>query len=263
MEAQALTPTQVIKKDLNLMKDQFKNALPSHISVEKFINTIQTAMITSPDLAEANRTSFYGACMKAASDGLLPDGKEAALVKFKTKDQVLVQYMPMIGGLLKKVRNSGELSTITAQIVYKNDDFSFYIDSDGEHLEHRPDVFSDRGAMVGCYALAKTKDNSVYIEVLTTNEINAIEKVSRAKFGPWKGPFRNEMIKKSAIRRLSKRLPMSTDVENSIKADDDLFLPSKEVQEVQAEQLEQAEVKRIEEKETPKNLEKLLTEGEI
>jgi hypothetical protein len=44
--------------------------------------------------------------VKLAQDGLLPDGREAAVVMFGNK----AQAMPMIAGILKKVRQSGEVA---------------------------------------------------------------------------------------------------------------------------------------------------------
>lgn len=214
-----------LKKQIALMEPQFKAALPTHIPPERFVRVVQTALGNTPALLTANRNSFFAACMKSAQDGLLPDGKEAALVTFKNKSgEVMVQYMPMISGILKKVRNSGELSTITSQIVYEKDEFNYFIDADGEHISHKPNMFADRGKPLGVYALAKTKDGGVYIEVMTTQQVNDVKKVSRgANNGPWAGAFETEMWKKTVIRRLSKRLPMSTDLELVIKADDDLY----------------------------------------
>lgn len=220
----ALTPAQAVKKDLAAMKDQFKSALPNHISPEKFVRTIQTAVGTAPNLVVANKQSLFASAMKAAQDGLLPDGKEAAIVTFKNKQgEQIAQYMPMVGGILKKVRNSGELASITSQIVYKNDEFKFFIDDDGEHLSHTPELFKERGEAIGVYALAKTKDGAVYIEFMNSDEIKKVQNVSRGKNGPWSGPFASEMWRKTAIKRLSKRLPMSTDLEFTMRADDDLY----------------------------------------
>ena len=216
----AIKPLEEISQALTRMEPAFKQALPSHVPVEKLRRVLITAISQNPDLQTADRPSLYNACMKAAQAGLIPDGKEAALVIFKTQ----VQYMPMVAGILKLVRNSGELSTITSQIVHKNDAFDFYVDGDGEHLLHRPLTFGDRGEKIGVYALAKTKDGAVYIEVMTTAQVMAIKGVSRAQNGgPWAGPFAEEMWRKSAIRRLSKRLPMSTDLERVVHADDDMY----------------------------------------
>ena len=215
-----VTPIQALRTTMEApeMREQIKKALPPHINVDKFIRVAVTAASNEPKLLEANRLSFYNACMKAAADGLVPDGKEAALVIFGPG----VTYMPMVAGILKKVRNSGELASITAQIVHKNDKFKYWIDGDGEHIEHEPLMFSDRGDKIGVYALAKTKDGAVYIEVLTVEQVMAIRGIARSKTA-WDGPFATEFWKKSAIRRLSKRLPMSTDLEQVIERDDDLY----------------------------------------
>lgn len=219
-----LTPIQALKGDIQKMEGQFKSALPSHIPVEKFVRVIQTAIGNTPALANAERNSLFGAAMKSAQDGLLPDGREAAIVTYRNKQgQNIANYLPMVGGILKKVRNSGELSSITSQIVYENDEFEFFVDEDGEHLKHKPIMFGDRGKPIGVYALAKTKDGGIYMEVMSMGEINAIKNASRGKNGPWSGDFEHEMWRKSAIKRLSKRLPMSTDIEMTIRADDELY----------------------------------------
>lgn len=230
-----LTPIEDIRNNLKVMEPQFKAALPPHISVDKFLRVAMTAIQTSPILLQKNRQSLFASCMKASQDGLLPDGKESALVPYKDN----VQYIPMVAGILKKIRNSGELSSITSQIVHEKDSFRYWIDSEGEHLEHTPNIFSDRGNPIGVYALAKTKDNSVYIEVMTLDQINKVKKMSKAlESGPWSGPFEHEMWKKTAIRRLSKRLPMSTDLETVIRRDDELYeieSPQVETTETQVE----------------------------
>lgn len=227
VQSKALKPVDALKQTVQSMQPQFKAGLPPHISPEKFVRVVQTAINNTPALAQANRQSFFSAAMKAAQDGLLPDGKEAAFVTFGKGEQATVQYMPMVGGILKKVRNSGELSMITAQVVFEADKFRYWIDTDGEHIEHEPSLFGDRGKAKGVYALAKTKDGAVYIEFLTVADVMAIKNVSRSKnSGPWAGDFEHEMWRKSAIRRLSKRLPMSTDLEMTIHADDEVFMPA-------------------------------------
>jgi recombination protein RecT len=108
-----------VRADLGRMSSEFKAALPAAIPVERFIRTAVTAVQMDPNLLAADRRSLYGACMKAAQDGLQLDGREAALVIFKDRRSGTskVQYMPMVGGILKKIRNSGEISTITSRYV--------------------------------------------------------------------------------------------------------------------------------------------------
>lgn len=227
-----INPVDDLKNQIQLMKPQIKAALPPHIEVDKFTRVVMTALVSNPDLVKATRQSFFGACLKMAADGLICDGRESAIVTFKNKQgEFIAQYMPMVGGILKKVRQSGELLSITANIVHENDKFTWFIDADGEHVEHRPLVFGDRGKAIGVYALAKTKDGGLYVEIMDVNQINAVKNSSRSKeYGPWSSAFSEEMWKKTAIRRLSKRLPMSTDLEQTIKRDDDLYLPEPDKQ---------------------------------
>lgn len=219
--AREITPMEHVRQTLTRMESEFKAALPPQIPVERFIRTTLTAVQMNPDLLDTDRRSLLAGCMKAAQDGLLVDGREAALVIFKTKNGPMVQYMPMLGGILKKLRNSGELSSIAAHVVYENDQFEYEL-GDNEAIKHKPFLGRDRGKMIAAYAIAKTKDGSVWREVMSAAEIDAVRNVSRAKdFGPWSGPFASEMWRKTVLRRLAKRLPSSADVDQVFESDNE------------------------------------------
>lgn len=221
-----MLPTDQIKMTLTNLTPQFKTVLPQHISVEKFVRVAQTAILTNQSIANCERNSIYAACIKSAEHGLLPDGNEGSIVPFGNK----AVFMPMIGGILKKIRNSGELSSITAQAIYENDFFDYGVNKEGEYIEFKPLLFGERGAMIGVFAMAITKDNASYVEVMTNEQINKVRESSRSKnSGPWKDWF-EEMSKKTVIRRLAKRLPMSTDLESVVK-DVDQYYDFKQVEE--------------------------------
>jgi len=220
-ELKQLAPVDEIKLTLSKMANQFKAALPPQVSVERFTRVAMTAISQTPSLVKCERNSLYSAFMRCAQSGLLPDGKEAAIVPFGDK----ATFMPMVAGILKQVRNSGELASITPGIIKEKDQFRYWVDSDGAHLNHEPELFKERGAVIGAYALAKTKDGATYIDVMPMDEIEKIRNVSRSKdSGPWK-QWWDEMAKKSVIRRLAKLLPSSTDLESLLREDDDLFMP--------------------------------------
>ena len=221
-----LTVVNEVRGALEKMQPQFKLALPPHVPPEKFVRVLMTAVQATPKLLEADRQSLYQAAMKSAADGLLCDGREAALVTFNTKSGTLVQYMPMIAGILKKVRNSGELESVSAQVVYEHDIFEFQL-GDNETISHKwPALGVDRGKPIGAYAIAHIKGGGIYREVMTEAQIQSVRNVSRAKdSGPWSGPFADEMRRKTVLRRLAKRLPMSTDLETVMQADDPMFMP--------------------------------------
>ena len=108
MTTAAITPINEVRQSLERMKPEFARTLPPQIDPEKFVRVSITAVQNMPALLECDRKTLYSACMKCATDGLLPDGREAAIVKFGSS----AQYMPMVAGIMKKVRQSGELLTL-------------------------------------------------------------------------------------------------------------------------------------------------------
>jgi recombination protein RecT len=69
------------------------------------------------------------------------------------------------------------------------------------------------------------KDGEKSREFMDVDQINAIRQRSRSgKSGPWVSDF-DEMAKKTVVRRHSKRLPMSTDLDDLLRSDDEQFLP--------------------------------------
>lgn len=217
----ALTPIAQMRNTLTSMSAEFKAALPAQIPVDRFVRTAITAVQMQPQLLEADRRSLLGTCMKAAQDGLLLDGREAAPVIFRTKDGPKVQYMPMVGGILKKIRNSGELASISAHVVYERDNFDYEL-GDDERIMHKPHLGDDRGKPVAVYAIAKTKDGAIYREVMSLAEVNKVRNASRAaNAGPWVDWW-DEMARKTVIRRIAKRLPSSADLEQTLDADNEV-----------------------------------------
>jgi recombination protein RecT len=220
----------IFRGNVAKMEPQFRAALPPQIQTEKFMRVVVTAVQSDPNLLAADQRSLFQSSMKAAQDGLIPDGREAALVVFNKKNRQTgqyekhVQYMPMMGGILKKIRNSGELGSISANVVHEKDQFDYEL-GDEEKIFHKPHLGAARGKPIAVYAIARMKDSSIYREVMSVEEVEAIRSISRAKDdGPWKDHW-GEMAKKTVLRRLSKRLPMSTDLDTVMSRDDDLYEP--------------------------------------
>lgn len=219
----------VSKSDLAVLEREAIRVLPSHIGADKFVRVVTTALHSNTDLANADRASLFQAAMKCALDGLMPDGKEAAFVVFKTKDRMTgryvqkVQYLPMIGGILKKVRQSGELGSLVCNVVCEGDDFRHWVDDAGEHITHETNIEAEGRKVKAAYAIVTTKDGGKYHEVMTLAQIQEVRSTSRAKDdGPWVSWF-GEMARKTVLRRLSKRLPMSTDLQRTIQRDDEMY----------------------------------------
>ncbi len=225
--AQNAQPIVAFKSQLDQRMEQFKNALPAHMPPERFARVVLTAVQNNPDLLNADRQALWNACMRAAQDGLLPDGREGAIVIYNTKEKgqyvKKAQWMPMVFGIVKKVRNSGQLAMITARVVYDGDQYRYWLDEDGEHILYEPCEQPNKNVVRVVFACAKTKDGELLVEPLTPSDIEKIRNSSRAKDnGPWVDWW-EEMAKKSAIRRLAKRLPMSSDLDDLVRRDDDLY----------------------------------------
>lgn len=214
-----LTPQDEICKTIATYEPQFKASLPPQIPSAKFIRVAQTAIRQNPGLADLDRQSLYAALHKCAADGLIPDGRDAVIVPRKGK----AVYMPMVGGICKKARNSGEIKTLAAMLVFENDRYEHWIDENGEHFKHVP-CRGEKGKQILTYAYCQTKDGGLYFEEIDETQMAAIEKQAAEAGSAWQGPFKTEMKKKSAIRRLLKyRVPSSTDVDEIIRADDEIY----------------------------------------
>lgn len=227
------TEVTVFNHSLVAMKSQFQAALPAHISADKFIRVVQTVTALNPDLLMADRRSLFGAATKCAQDGLIPDGREAALVIFNqntgTKQNPKwiksVQYMPMVAGIMKKVRNSGTIKNWSVHVVKDNDQFDYEL-GDDERLSHKP-ALKNRGKTIAAYSIVTLKDGTKTREVMSVEEMEAVRKRSKnADSGPWVSDT-DEMYRKTVIRRHAKRLDTDTEeadriIAQTIRADDEL-----------------------------------------
>lgn len=224
--ALAKTQADPIRQAVDKMAPEFKAALPAHVPVEKFIRVAMTAINSDPGLQQADRRSLFSAVTKLAQDGLLPDGREAALVIFNTKDRdsggwvKKVQAMPMVAGLLKMMRQSGEVAWIDAHVVRAGDHFQYRPGIDETPI-FEPDWFGERGDVIGAYAIARLKSGEIVPpEIMNRQQIEAVRAVSRSKDrGPWVDWF-DQMALKTVLRRYMKRLPTSTDVLDAFDRDE-------------------------------------------
>jgi len=209
-----------LQQSLSARKDEIAKALPGHITVDKFIRTAQTAIVSTRNIEKAKPGPLLQAISKAAADGLILDGREAALVIDYNGD---AQYRPMMRGLLKLAYNSGRVKSISVQIACENDDFE-YVLGDDERINHKINFKSPRGTPIAVYAIATLDGGEVMREVMTVDQVNGIRdrsdayrafKAGKIKSTPWSTDW-EEMARKTVFRRLSKYLPSSTDKEGRL-----------------------------------------------
>ncbi|WGM03802.1 recombinase RecT [Arsenophonus nasoniae] len=192
-----------------IMQQGIAALLPAQVTPEQFTRTAATALIENTDLQKADKQSLVLALTRCAKDGLMPDGREAALIVRKQK----AVYMPMVDGVIKRARQSGQVANIIAKVVYAQDEFEYVIDENGEHLTHRP-AFVDGDEVVKVYAFAKLNSGELVVEVMSRADVEKIRntvKSAKDLSSPWVKWF-DRMALKTVIHRLARRLPCASEL---------------------------------------------------
>jgi recombination protein RecT len=201
------------------------------IAPERFVRALLTTVSMYPKLLRADRRSFWDASSRSAIDGLLPDGREAALVPFENRRQIdgrwtsvlTVQYIPMIGGYRRLVREAG--IDWHLRVVHAKDQFEHML-GDEERISHKPSDDEDPGPWTHVYAIAKRgreiiardvmnraavfriRDRSQgWQSMLRLDEKDRERAMSKSAWVVWE----EEMALKTVAKRQVKVLPLSTD----------------------------------------------------
>ncbi len=183
------------------------------------------AVIEKPDLGECTPESLLLSIKRAACSGLSAAsfGRDWYLVpRYNSKvggkeANFQVGYM----GYIHLAKTAG-LPFIKAEIVYENDDFRLGADDKGCHIVHEFDPKRDRGPWIGAYSMTKDRKGTVDFEWMTKAEIMAVKARSKASSGPWITD-EGEMVKKTVLRRHSKRWLLSPGAKEAIAADDEII----------------------------------------
>ncbi len=175
-------------------------------------------MIENAELQKADKQSLVLALTRCAKDGLMPDGREAALVVRSTKvnNQFVKKavYMPMVDGVIKCACQSGQVSSIFVDVVYEADEFKRWADERGKHFKHISNDTEERGEIRLVYAVAKLKNGEFLMEVMSRADVEKIrDTVQSAKYdsSPWVKWF-DRMALKTVIHRLARRLPCASEL---------------------------------------------------
>ena len=201
---------------------QIKSVIASNLTPEKMARIALNELRNNDFLAKIaiqNPESFVNAVIQASHLGLEIGGTlgQAYLVPFKGE----IKMMPGYRGLLSLSRRSGEITSINAEIVYENDEFDLELGIEIK-VKHKPRLDSSRGEPRLAYMVAHFKDGGHHFEWMGIAEIMEIKLRSSAvqsaaktsKKTPW-DTDRDEMIRKTVIRRGWKYLPMSIEMQTA------------------------------------------------
>lgn len=204
------------------LPSRIKETLPAHLKPDRFMRVAYAALVRTPKLQECTKLSVIDCLVRLSQVGLEPDGRMAHLIPFKdNKSGAMIATLVIdYKGLVDIVRRSGEVSTVEARAVHKNDDFKFVFGSN-QYLRHVPCMDDEPGEVIAAYSFVKFKDGSESFHVMSKREIDAIRSRSKSPDkGPWVSDY-EAMAAKTTFRPHSKWLPFSPELREKIWADDD------------------------------------------
>jgi len=218
-----------VKGMLEKNKDAITASLPRGFdNPNRMIRAAVNAISTTPTLAKCTPESLFISIVKGFSLGLEPNGVLAHgyLVPFKDKGVDKAQFMPGYRGLIELARRSGKIKEIYATEVHENDMLEVSMGT-GKELIHKPNMFSDRGKILGYYAVFKLDDGAVDFEIMNMEQIEKIKNMSKAgssNYSPWNSGHYDEMARKTVIKKLLKRAPMTVEAAAAVKDDNSVAM---------------------------------------
>lgn len=208
-------------------REEIARALPAHIQFDRFERNLANAVMREPKLLRVDPRVVFREVCKIAALGLVLDPQlgEAYLIVDRHNDvQARVGYR----GLMKLAHQSGKVSAIYAHDICEFDHCKISLGTE-KNIVHEPDFMKPRGQVGAYYAVVRFKDGTTDFEPMSLNEINAIRDRSDAyrafskgliKSTPW-ATDPGEMGKKTVLRRMLKRVPMSPDLESALSMEDE------------------------------------------
>lgn len=192
---------------------------------EALVRYTMAELSVNDDLRSCTPTSIYLALLSCAVTGLVP-GKlrgYSFLVPFGNnrkgpdgKDVRVQEATFMMGWRgVKHIGYRSGLHLISA-VIHENDKFDYDVGTK-RFVTYTP-ALRGAGPIIGAAAWAELPNGRLEVEFLNMETLNAIKAAAtRIRKSPaWDGPFRDQMERKSALKRLGKQVDMG---EEFFKAD--------------------------------------------
>lgn len=206
---------------LDLRQQQLGTLLSdSGIDPKRFLEVARRALALDPGLVQHDHGALMQAFVNAATDGLLPDKRQGAIVVYGGKPA----WVPMVQGLLEVAYRSGNFKSIEARVVYDGDFFEYEL-GDDPWIKHRPKARpagQPPRPIIAAYAVAKTVNGGIFREIFEPEDIRKVAAVSKSVNGPAKN-WLEEMTRKGPLRRMWKYLPKSDQMNQLADRDNDIY----------------------------------------
>ena len=234
MAVQRIAPqgqTKTMSHLIERAKPRFAAVATRYLGEERLCALAMSMWNKDNKLRNCSPESFLRAIYKAGQLGLDPTGigNQGHIVAYKGEAQFIRGW----GGVVTMAARRG--INIATFAVYEGDEFEVarYVNESGyylglHHVEKR-DNPDEIGEVRAAYAVANSKEwAQPMIEVVWKHDIEKIRRNSASPNSPaWKGWY-SEMARKTAVNRLSKRLPLFVEVKTTKEEGNGSFSVAKE-----------------------------------
>lgn len=214
-----MSELEIFKKALEVKTDSFKAVLGTDHATAHFMQSLITIVGKNPkwlDETKVYRPSLYQCAMDAAEVGLplATNLRQAYFVPrwSKKTGKEHVAYEISVHGLKTLAFRNGKISGFQSAIVLKDDVFEFELGTNAflKHIPRRPST----SEVIAVWASAEFNSGAKPIfQIVWKEELDKIRKLSKSDF--WTNWY-DEMVKKTAIRRLCKALDVCPELQRAI-----------------------------------------------
>ena len=206
---------------------ELAKVLPSAKEVARFMSCALDQLAdpkVGAKLAQCTLPSFYNAIKKSARSGILPDGVNAYLIPYGKECTLQFSFR----GLCDMAIREGIALKFDSDVVRENDVFRW---SNGQLVEHTVVDWDEeaRGEIVGVWVRAYLPDADgeynpdLHVdERMSKAQVDKIRSKSQNPNGVW-GEWYEEMMKKSCVKRMFKRMRNTPTLAEAISEDNKEF----------------------------------------
>ena len=203
----------------NAIQDKKNNllALPEKITQEQkttlalrglhpavFQETLTEAILNNPKIPKANYESLARALRECCQSGMLPNGRDSALI---VNGDGSVKYLQMRDGIAKLFHRLAKGSEIRSNYVREGETVTVTTDSvDGDRVSTNIDFGAELGEVIGAWCVITVPGYKPFAHVFDRNDIASARAASsvRGQGGPWDkwtGRMAEKAVVKSAVRK--------------------------------------------------------------
>lgn len=212
-------------KDMLMHEQQLSRLqaiLPPTIPAARLVEQTLSMCLKTPDLMECHPMSIWDGIKQAAELGLELSGPlgQAYLVPRWNSEFGCQMATFQVGyrGFANLAYRSSLVGCFRGVTVFENDEFEITLGTSPK-IHHRP-AKGERGKPIGYYAVVIYTNGGSDFEYMTHEEVLAHKaKYVKGKAPAWTTAF-EAMAQKTPMRRLAKRLPISTQLQEAASLDE-------------------------------------------